>query len=70
MNNLASIRNYHRGVRYIYYHRGQFSRRCLLLFSNDFPVIFQVFINIHEHANEIFCIYDHRMKELIKLYNL
>ena len=29
----------------------------------------QVFINIHEYANEIIFIYDHWMKVLMKLYH-
>ena len=29
-----------------------------------FSLIFKVFINIHEHANKIICIFDHGIKGL------
>ena len=44
----------------------QVSSRHLLFLSNGFCHL-QVFINIHEDANEIMYIYDHGMKELVKL---
>lgn len=40
------------------------------LLSNDFPVIFQVFLNVHEYENEIIYIWGHWMKELVELYHL
>ena len=38
--------------------------------SNDFPVIFQVFINIYVYAIRMIHFYDHRMGDLVKLYHL
>ena len=38
-----------------------------LIFLIFFSLITKVFINIHKYANEIIYIYDHRMKEFIKL---
>ena len=38
--------------------------------SNDFPVILQVFIHIHEYANEMFFIFGHQINKFVKLYHL
>ena len=54
MHNLASIRNCHRGERYDLLPPGSFFLVITyFLLSNDFPVIFQVYMNIHDYANEI-----------------
>ena len=37
--------------------------------SNDFSLLLK-FINIHEYANEIIFIKDHKMKDFVKLYHL
>ena len=41
---------------------------------NDFPLLFSVFINIHEYnynyANKITCIFDHGIKALCLSFNL
>ena len=42
----------------------------LTFFANDCLVIFKIFINIHEDANEKIYIEDHRMKKLVKLDHL
>ena len=52
MNNLASIKNCLRVRGRFHYPLGPTSWS----FSNDFPVIFQVYMNIHDYANEILCI--------------
>ena len=49
MNYLVSTRNCHRDERTWVLVSGQY----IFLLSNDFPVNFQVFINIHEYANKI-----------------
>ena len=41
-----------------------------LVVSHDFPVVFQVFRNIHEYANEVIYIYEHWMKKIVKLHHL
>ena len=41
----------------------------VLVYLMVFSLIFKVFINIHEYANEIIFIYDHCMKGLVKLYH-
>ena len=54
MNNVASIRNYHRGERKVLLSPGSFFLAIAnFLLSNDFLVIFQVYMNIHDYANEI-----------------
>ena len=35
-----------------------------------FSLIFKVFINIHEYANKIICIFDHGLKGLCLRFNL
>ena len=35
-----------------------------------FSLILTVFINIHEHANQIICISDHGMKSICLTFNL
>ena len=53
MINLASIPNYHRGERYVLLSPGSyFLAIAYFLLSNDFPVIFQVYMNIHDYAKE------------------
>ena len=37
--------------------------------SNRFLFFFKFFRNIHEYANEIIFILDHRMKVLVKMYH-
>ena len=37
------------------------------VFFYDFPLIFKVFINIHESKNKIICIFDHGLKVLQSL---
>ena len=32
----------------VYYHSVQVSSRCIVFLSNDFPVIFEVLMDIHE----------------------
>ena len=54
MNNLASIRHCHRvEVGHIIPRVLVPGHLLLFILSNDFPVIFRVFINIHEYANEM-----------------
>ena len=38
-----------------------------MMFFYDFPLIFKVFINIHEYKNKIICIFDHGLKVLQSL---
>ena len=38
-----------------------------LLCFYDFPLIYKVFINIHEYKNKIICIFDHGLKVLRSL---
>ena len=66
MNYLVSTRNCHRDERTWVLVSGHY----IFLLSNDFPVNFQVFINIHEYAKKIIYIYGQWMKELVKLYHL
>ena len=56
MNNLASIRNCHRGERYVLLSPVSYflAIAYFLLFTFQcFPVIFQVYMNILDYANEI-----------------
>ena len=41
-----------------------------MVFFYDFPLIFKVFINIHEYANKVICISGHRMKGICLTFNL
>ena len=50
INNLASIRLFNRSE---ITPRALAPGHCLRFLSNDIPVIFQVFINIHEYTNEM-----------------
>ena len=36
----------------------------------DIPLIFKVFINIHEYANEVICISGHRIKDICLTFSL
>ena len=54
INNLVSNRNCHQGVS-----RSTITGSKFPVVSHDFPVIFQVFRNIHEYANEVIYIYEH-----------
>ena len=54
MNNLASIRNWHRGERMVLLSPGSYILViAYFLLPNDFPVIFNFYMNIHDYANEI-----------------
>ena len=56
-NNLASNRNCHRGERKVLLSPwSYFLVIAYFLLFNDFPIIFQVYMNIHDYANEIILI--------------
>ena len=42
-------------------------KSVFLMFFYDFPLIFKVFIYIHEFKNKIICIFDHGLKVLQSL---
>ena len=41
-----------------------------MIFFLRFSLISKVFINIHEYANKIICIFDHEIKGLCLRFNL
>ena len=42
----------------------------MVLFFYDFPLIFKVFINIHEYANKVIYISGHRMNDICLTFYL
>ena len=65
MNNLASIRN----CLSLPSQGPSFYSLLTFFLSNDSPVIIQVFITIHEYANTMIYIFNHRMNGLVQMYH-